>query len=102
MAIKITGMYPLNGTYAKDPVLSLVPHLTYANNLTLDVFVNNQDSETKELSQIGCVGYNSIDINSLDYPEDEPNGYTNLIMALNEYVVNDIKTKYPELTVTII
>lgn len=83
MAIKITGFFqnPQSGLIYDSPLLTLVPHLTYAGGISLDVNINNN----------GCIGYQSIDRSTLAYNTSITDPYSQLIDALQTYVINDLQ-----------
>lgn len=84
MAIKVTGYFknPTTGLIHESPLLTLVPHLQYAGQLQMDVHISGG----------GTVAYHSIDKNSLVYNSEITDGYSQLIDALETYVINNLKT----------
>lgn len=83
MAIKVTGYFqnPTTGLIHQSPLLTLVPHLTYPGNMTMDVHIDNG----------GTVAYQSIDKNVLVYNPEITDGYSQLIDALETYVINHLQ-----------
>jgi len=83
MAIKVTGFFqnPQSGLIYDSPLLTLVPHLTYAGKISLDVNINNN----------GCIGYQSIDRSILTYNTSIIDPYSQLIDALETYVIDDLQ-----------
>lgn len=99
MAIKATGMIKIGGlTYYKDPELTLVPHLAYRGNLTMDVnvFVEKDGS----MMQVTAIPYQQINIATLAYPTPATNPYTDLVKALESYVIADLSQINPDATFT--
>ncbi len=84
MAIKVTGYFqnPTTGLIHQSPLLTLVPHLTYPGNMTMDVHIDNN----------GTVAYQSIDRNDLVYNPEITDGYSQLIDALETYVINHLQS----------
>lgn len=83
MAIKVTGFFqnPQSGLIYDSPLLTLVPHLTYAGGISLDVNINNN----------GCIGYQSIDRSTLAYNISITDPYSQLIDTLETYVIDDLQ-----------
>ena len=83
MAIKVTGYFqnPTTGLIHQSPLLTLVPHLTYRGGMTMDVHIDNG----------GTVAYQSIDKNVLVYNPEITDGYSQLIDALETYVINHLQ-----------
>ena len=99
MAIKATGMIKVGGlTYYKDPELTLVPHMPYRGKLTLDVnvFVEKDGSKI----QVNAFPYQEINATTLTYPTPAIDPYTDLVKALEAYVVADLSQTNPEATFT--
>jgi hypothetical protein len=92
MAIKITGLFenPISEQIFRDPVLVLVPHLEPYGKINMDVNITNLNGDVK-----GCIPY--TDITDLIYEESEVNPYTNLINALQNYVISKLLETYPHL-----
>ena len=84
MAIKVTGYFknPTTGLIHESPLLTLVPHLQNMGQLQMDVHISGG----------GTVAYHSIDKNSLVYNSEITDGYSQLIDALETYVINNLKT----------
>ena len=84
MAIKVTGYFqnPTTGLIHQSPLLTLIPHLTYRGNMTMDVHIDNN----------GTVAYQSIDRNDLVYNPEITDGYSQLIDALETYVINHLQS----------
>jgi hypothetical protein len=92
MAIKITGLFenPISEQIFKNPILVLVPHLEPYGKINMDVNITNLNGDVK-----GCIPY--TDITDLIYEESEVNPYTNLINALQNYVISKLLETYPHL-----
>jgi hypothetical protein len=84
MAIKVTGFFqnPTTGLIHQSPILTLVPHLVYPGGITLDVHIDNN----------GTVAYQSIDKSELVYDNSITNGHDQLLNALENYVINHLKS----------
>jgi len=84
MAVKVTGFFqnPQTGLIYDSPLLTLVPHLTYAGQIAMDVHIGGN----------GAVGYQSIDKNTLTYDASITDPYSQLIDALDTYVIADLAT----------
>ena len=99
MAIKVTGTATLGGaTYYKDPELTLVPHLVYRGMLHVDVNVLADVNGVK--MQIGARPYQNIDTASLNYPTQSVDPYTDLITALESYIIADLTQSNPDCSFT--
>lgn len=83
MAVQVTGFFqnPQTGLIYESPLLTLVPHLQYAGQIAMDVFIANN----------GAVGYQSIDKATLTYDTTITDAYTQLIDALDTYVIDDLQ-----------
>ena len=83
MAVQVTGFFqnPQTGLIYESPLLTLVPHLQYAGQIAMDVFIASN----------GAVGYQSIDKSTLTYDATITDAYTQLIDALDTYVINNLK-----------
>jgi hypothetical protein len=84
MAIKVTGFFqnPTTGLIHQSPILTLVPHLVYPGGIALDVHIDNN----------GTVAYQSIDKSELVYDNSITNGHDQLLNALENYVINHLKS----------
>jgi hypothetical protein len=99
MAIRATGMMKIGGlTYYKDPELTLVPRLPYKGKLIMDVNVFVDKNGT--MIQANVIPYQEIDITTLTYPTPATNPYTDLIKALETYVIADLSQTNPDVTFT--
>lgn len=83
MAVQVTGFFqnPQTGLIYESPLLTLVPHLQYAGQIAMDVFIASN----------GAVGYQSIDKSTLTYDPTITDAYTQLIDALDTYVIDNLK-----------
>jgi hypothetical protein len=83
MAVQVTGFFqnPQTGLIYQSPLLTLVPHLQYAGAIAMDVFIGGN----------GAVGYQSIDKSTLTYDATITDAYTQLIDALDQYVIDNLK-----------
>ena len=92
MAIQVTGFFenPKTKQLFKSPKLELVPHLTYKGGLRMDVHVKSEYR--------GIISYDNINKNLLNYSPEITDPYTQLIDALEVYIINDLSTSNPECT----
>ena len=83
MAVQVTGFFqnPQTGLIYDSPLLTLVPHLQYAGQIAMDVYIANN----------GAVGYQSIDKATLTYDAAITDPYSQLIDALDTYVIDNLK-----------
>ena len=83
MAIQVTGFFknPQSGLIYDSPLLELVPHLLPLGDIALDVRISNG----------GTVGYQSIDKSTLTYDSSITDAYSQLIGALQTFVVDNLK-----------
>jgi len=87
MAVQVTGFFqnPQTGLIYESPLLTLVPHLQYAGQIAMDVFIASN----------GAVGYQSIDKSTLTYDPTITDAYTQLIDALDTYVIDNLQNANP-------
>jgi len=83
MAVQVTGFFqnPQTGLIYESPLLTLVPHLQYAGKIAMDVFIANK----------GTVGYENVDKSTLTYDPVITDAYSQLIDALDTYVIADLQ-----------
>ena len=83
MAIQVTGLFqnPSTGLIYDSPLLTLTPHLIYAGQIKMDVFIANN----------GAIGYENIDKSTLTYDPAITDPYSQLIDALETYVIDNVK-----------
>ena len=83
MAVKVTGFFqnPQTGLIHESPLLTLVPHLQYPGQITMDVFIANN----------GAI----VDKATLAYDDTVTDAYNQLIDALDTYVINNLKDANP-------
>ena len=88
MAVQVTGFFqnPQSGLIYESPLLTLIPHLQYAGQITLDVMIAGAG---------GAVGYQNIDKSTLTYDPTITDAYTQLIDALDHFVINNLKDSTP-------
>lgn len=81
--ITVTGFFqnPSNNLIYQSPTLTLVPHLTYPGQISMDVNIEGG----------GCIPYQAIDRAALVYDADYKDPYDVLLDALHDYVVADLK-----------
>ena len=83
MAVQVTGLFQSTSTglIYQSPLLTLVPHLAYAGQIKMDVFIADN----------GAIGYENIDKSTLTYDPAITDAYTQLIDALDQYVIDNLK-----------
>jgi hypothetical protein len=88
MAIKVTGLFqnPQTKLIYQDPLLTLIPMLEYPGilNLQVRIMINNDNP-------FGNVSYMNIDKSVLEYPTTNIDPYSDLITALETYVIDNLK-----------
>jgi hypothetical protein len=91
MAVQVTGFFqnPQSGLIYESPLLTLVPHLQYAGQIALDVLIIGAGGPT------GAVGYQSIDKSTLTYDATITDAYSQLIDALDHFVIDNLKDATP-------
>ena len=92
MAIKVTGLFqnPKSKQLFQSPKLELVPHLTYRGVIKMDVHIISEVN--------GTIGYENIDRNLLQYDTQITDPYSQLIDALETFVIQDISISNPDCT----
>ena len=83
MAVQVTGLFQstATGLIYQSPLLTLVPHLAYAGQIKMDVFIADN----------GAIGYENIDKSTLTYDPLITDPYTQLIDALDTFVIDNLK-----------
>ena len=83
MAVQVTGLFQstATGLIYQSPLLTLVPHLAYAGQIKMDVFIADN----------GAIGYENIDKSTLTYDPLITDAYTQLIDALDTYVIDNLQ-----------
>jgi hypothetical protein len=87
MAIQTTGFFqnPQTKTIYDSPKLILVPHLEYPGVINMDV----------NIDQGGTVPYQNLDRKSLPYNLEIADPYSQLLDALENYVLEDLQKSTP-------
>ena len=104
MAIQVTGSLTIGHCSYNNPQIQLVPHLTYRGSLTMDAHVavyalsgsTPQVSENKWI-QVTTIPYYPA-TEELSYPTEQVNPYSDLIVSLEQYVINQLSIKNAECT----
>jgi len=88
MAVQVTGFFqnPQSGLIYESPLLTLIPHLQYAGQISMDVMIAGMG---------GAVGYQNIDKSTLTYDASITDAYTQLIDALDHFVIDNLKDATP-------
>ena len=83
MAVKVTGFFqnPQTGLIYESPLLTLVPHLQYPGQITMDVLIADN----------GAI----VDKATLAYGDAVTDAYNQLIDALDMYVIDNLKDANP-------
>jgi hypothetical protein len=101
MAIQITGSLQVGSAYYKDPIIELIPHLSYRGGLSMDANVCSPiiDPETTLTSytQVTTIPYYPA-TSELDYPTTPTDPYSDLIYALETFVIENLQPINPEST----
>jgi len=86
MAIQVTGLFknPTSNLIHESPSMKLVPILSFRGKLDLDVHINNFGLDT--------IVYKDINRALLQYDNDIIDPYDRLISALENYVIDNLKT----------
>lgn len=86
MAIQVTGLFknPTSNLIHESPSMKLVPILSVKGKLDLDVHINDFGVDT--------IVYKSIDRSLLQYDSNIIDPYDKMISALENYVINNLKT----------
>jgi hypothetical protein len=101
MAIQITGSLQVGLAYYKDPIIELIPHLMYRGGLTMDANVcapaYNPETSSSYYTQVTTLPYYP-QLSELNYPSTLTNPYSDLIYALETFVIEDLQLTNPEST----
>lgn len=87
MAIQVTGLFknPTSNLIHESPLMKLVPIFSFKGKLDLDIHINDFGVDT--------IVYKDIDRTLLQYDNNITDPYNKIISALENYVINDLKTK---------
>jgi len=95
MAIQVTGSLQVGLAYYKDPIIELIPHLTYRGGLTMDANVCapafNPETSSSYYTQVTTLPYYP-QTSELEYPATPVDPYSDLIYALETFVIEDLQT----------
>jgi hypothetical protein len=101
MAIQITGSLQVGLAYYKDPIIELIPHLTYRGDLSMDANVFapaiNPETSSSYYTQVTTIPYYPI-TSELSYPNPPTDPYSDLIYALETFVIENLQPANPEST----
>ena len=86
MAIRVTGLFknPTSNLIHESPSMKLVPIFSFRGKLDLDVHINDFGVDT--------IVYKSIDRGLLQYDSNIIDPYDKMISALENYVIDNLKT----------
>lgn len=92
MAIQVTGLFqnPNSKQLFQSPKLELVPHLTYRGVIKMDVHIVSEFN--------GTIGYENVDRDTLQYDIEITDPYSQLIDALETFVIQDVSISNPDCT----
>lgn len=84
MAIQVTGLFknPSTGQLFQSPRLELVPHLEYRGVIKMDVHIISDYN--------GTIPFENIDKSILQYDSEITDPYTQLINALETFVIEEV------------
>ena len=101
MAIQVTGSLQTGLAYYKDPIIELIPHLSYRGGLSMDANVCapniNPETTSTYYTQVTTIPYYPV-ANELDYPATKTDPYSDLIHALETYVIANLSSLNPDCT----
>jgi len=86
MAIQVTGLFrnPTSNLIHEAPYMKLIPILSFRGKLDLDAHINNFGLDT--------IVYKDINRTLLQYDNNIMDPYDRLISALENYVIDNLKT----------
>ncbi len=94
MAIQVTGSLQVGLAYYKDPIIELIPHLTYRGSVAMDANIcpPSIDPETSSsyYTQASTIPYYP-QTSELQYPATPVDPYSDLIYALETYVIENLQ-----------
>lgn len=94
MAIQVTGSLQVGLAYYNDPVIELVPHLTYRGAIAMDAHVcapaYNPETSSSYYTQVTTLPYYP-QTTELQYPTTPVDPYSDLIHALETFVIEDLQ-----------
>jgi hypothetical protein len=100
MALQITGSFKNGFAAYTDPQLQLVPHLTYRNNVAMDVHIviaTTDESGSINYSQVGTIPMYPPTA-ELVAPVTPVDPYADLIYSLESYVITNLTGSNPDCT----
>lgn len=99
MAIQVTGSLQVGLAYYKDPIIELIPHLMYRGGLSMDANVCapaiNPETSSSYYTQVTTLPYYPA-VADLQYPAIPTDPYSDLIWALEKYVIDDLQPNNPD------
>ena len=94
MAIQITGSLQVGLAYYKDPIIELIPHLSYRGGLSMDANVcapsTYLETTPVDYSQVTTIPYYPV-ASELNYPTTKTDPYSDLIYALETFVIENLQ-----------
>lgn len=101
MAIQVTGSLQVGLAYYKDPIIELIPHLMYRGGLSMDANVCapaiNPETQSPYYIQVTTLPYYPA-TSELNYPATKVDPYSDLIHALETYVIDNLTPNNPDCT----
>ena len=94
MAIQVTGSLQVGLAYYKDPIIELIPHLTYRGMVAMDANICapsiNPETSSSYYTQVSTIPYYP-QTSELQYPTTPVDPYSDLIYALETYVIENLQ-----------
>jgi hypothetical protein len=94
MAIQVTGSLQVGLAYYKDPIIELIPHLTYRGSIAMDANICapsiNPETSSSYYSQVSTIPYYP-QTSELQYPTSPVDPYSDLIYALETFVIENLQ-----------
>ena len=98
MAIQVTGSLQVGLAYYKDPIIELIPHLTYRGMVAMDANICatsiNPETSSSYYTQVSTIPYYP-QTSELQYPTTPVDPYSDLIYALETYVIENLQPTNP-------
>ena len=98
MAIQVTGSLQVGLAYYKDPIIELIPHLTYRGMVAMDANICapsiNPETSSSYYIHASTIPYYP-QTSELQYPTTPVDPYSDLIYALEMYVIEYLQATNP-------
>ena len=103
MAIQVTGSFKNGFASYVNPQLQLTPHLTYRNNIAMDVQIVIPTEQIDPITSGSSITYNQVGTigmypptSELSYPTTPVDPYADLIYSLETYIITNISASNPD------